>query len=125
MNYIIKIVVTLFLLFAVSINGKAQERHTISGYIKDAGTGEVLIGSSIYIEELHKGVATNVYGYYSITVEAGVYNVIARYVGYDDISQTVTLHADTKWNVEMVVSADVMDELKLWIIILRARKWGK
>jgi len=111
MNYIIKIVVTLFLLFAVSINGKAQERHTISGYIKDAGTGEVLIGSSIYIEELHKGVATNVYGYYSITVEAGVYNVIARYVGYDDISQTVTLHADTKWNVEMVVSADVMDEV--------------
>ena len=110
MNYTIKIVVTLFVLLIVSVNSLAQ-KHTISGYIKDAGTGEVLIGSSVYIEELEKGVATNVYGYYSITVDAGVYNFIARYVGYDDVSKTVTLYADTKWNIELVVSAGVMDEV--------------
>ncbi len=85
MNYIIKIVVIICSFLSISIDNTAQEKHTISGYIKDAGTGEVLIGSSIYIEELEKGVVTNIYGYYSLTVESGIYNVIARYVGYDDM----------------------------------------
>ena len=111
MNYIIKIVVVICYLLSISIDNTAQEKHTISGYIKDAGTGEVLIGSSIYIEELEKGVVTNIYGYYSLTVESGIYNVIARYVGYDDISQTVGLEADVKLNIEMTVSSDIMDEV--------------
>ena len=42
MNYIIKIVGTFCLLLSFSINNNAQDKHTISGYIKDAGTGEVL-----------------------------------------------------------------------------------
>ncbi len=111
MNYIIKIVGTFCLLLSFSINNNAQDKHTISGYIKDAGTGEVLIGSSIYIEELEKGVVTNIYGYYSLTVESGVYNIIARYIGYDDVSQTVGLDADVKLNIEMTVSSDIMDEV--------------
>ena len=111
MNYIIKIVGILCFLLSFSINNNAQDKHTVSGYIKDAGTGEVLIGSSIYIEELEKGVVTNIYGYYSLTVESGVYNVIARYVGYDDMSQSVTLDTDVKLNIEMTVSSDIMDEV--------------
>ena len=74
MNYIIKIVVIIPMLLSISIDNIAQEKHTISGYIKDAATGEVLIGSSIYIKEIEKGVVTNVYGFYSLTVGSGVYN---------------------------------------------------
>ena len=111
MNYIIKIVVIICSFLSISIDNTAQEKHTISGYIKDAGTGEVLIGSSIYIEELEKGVVTNIYGYYSLTVESGIYNVIARYVGYDDMGQMVALDADVKLNIELTVSSDIMDEV--------------
>ena len=111
MNYTIKLVLGLCLLLMTSLSINGQEKHTISGYIKDLGTGEVLIGSSIYIEELEKGVVTNIYGYYSLTVESGVYNIIARYVGYDDVSQTVGLDADVKLNIEMTVSSDIMDEV--------------
>jgi hypothetical protein len=111
MGYIIKIVGVICLFLSISIDNTAQEKHTISGYIKDAGTGEVLIGSSIYIEELEKGVATNVYGYYSLTVESGVYNVIARYIGYADLRQTVTLDDDVRLNIELIVLSDIMDEV--------------
>ena len=111
MNYIIKLFGTLCLLLSFSINNNAQDKHTISGYIKDAGTGEMLIGSSIYIEELEKGVVTNIYGYYSLTVESGVYNVVARYVGYADLEQTVSLDADVRLNIELIVSSDIMDEV--------------
>ena len=59
----IKLIVSLCLLILISINSLAQEKYTISGYIKDAGTGEVLIGSSIYIQALEKGVATLQYSH--------------------------------------------------------------
>ncbi len=111
MSYIIKIVIGVCLLLSISIDNKAQEKHTISGYIKDAGTGEVLIGSSIYIKELEKGVVTNVYGFYSLTVGSGNYNVVARYVGYGDLEQRVSLDADVRLNIELILSSDIMEEV--------------
>ena len=99
------------MLLSISIDNTAQEKHTISGYIKDAATGEVLIGSSIYLKELEKGVVTNVYGFYSLTVGSGVYNVVARYVGYTDLEQTVSLDADVRLNIELIVSSDIMEEV--------------
>ena len=111
MNYIIKIVVIIPMLLSISIDNIAQEKHTISGYIKDAATGEVLIGSSIYIKEIEKGVVTNVYGFYSLTVGSGVYNVVARYVGYTDLEQTVSLDADVRLNIELIISSDIMEEV--------------
>jgi hypothetical protein len=111
MGCIIKIAVGICLFLSISIDNTAQEKHTISGYIKDAGTGEVLIGSSIYIKELGKGVVTNVYGFYSLTLETGDYNVIARYVGYADLIQAVKLDADLRINIELTISSDIMDEV--------------
>ena len=56
-------------------------------------------------------VATNVYGYYSITVESGVYNVIARYVGYADFEQALAFDDDVRLNIELMVLSDIMDEV--------------
>jgi hypothetical protein len=64
---------------------------TISGYVKDHRTGEVLIGSSVYIEELKTGTTTNSYGYYSITVPKGTYNLTYSFVGFKDFAKAVTL----------------------------------
>ena len=68
--------ILFFPLFVVSQN------HTLSGYVKDSKTGEALIGVSIFIEKESKGVSTNVYGYYSISLNAGQYDVKYSYVGY-------------------------------------------
>ena len=47
----------------------AQERYTLSGIVKNAETGEALIGANIVVKDL-KGVGTssNAYGFYSITL---------------------------------------------------------
>ena len=41
---------------------KAQDKpkYTLSGYVKDASTGEYSIGATIYLKELQKGGNTNV-----------------------------------------------------------------
>lgn len=61
-----------FLCFQFAI-GQVQEnpvkkKYTISGYVKEAGSGELLIGATIYIPSLKTGTATNAYGFYSITI---------------------------------------------------------
>ena len=102
----------LVLMCCLSVfNVIAQDKFTISGYIKDAGTGEALIGASIYIEETKKGTAANVYGFYSMTLEAGTYTLKSSYIGYQDYSQSITLDKDFRINLELAESSTVMDEV--------------
>lgn len=64
---------------------------TISGYIKDAGNGEGLIGVSVYVKETGTGAVTNSYGFYAVTLPAGSYNLVISYVGYTRQTRTVDL----------------------------------
>ena len=57
-------------------------QFTLSGYIRDAHSGEELIGGYIFIEELSAGTASNAYGFYSLTLPGGQYRLQARYLGY-------------------------------------------
>lgn len=50
---------------------KSVEKYTISGYLKDKETGEVLIGASIYVNGTSTGLMTNNYGFYSLTLTEG------------------------------------------------------
>ena len=49
------------ILFITTAQLHAQERYTMSGYLKDKKTGETLIGATIYIKEIKHGVVTNPY----------------------------------------------------------------
>lgn len=69
--------------FFSSLAGYSQEHFTVSGYVKDKNTGEVLIGASIYETSLYKGTVTNGYGFYSLSLPAGKYTVIYSYLGYE------------------------------------------
>ncbi|GAB3565972.1 TonB-dependent receptor [Spirosoma luteolum] len=70
---------------------QAQDKLTISGYVKDAANGEGLIGVSVYVKETGSGAVTNNYGFYAVTVPPGTYNLIITYVGYQKQTRTVTL----------------------------------
>ena len=58
------------------------QQYTLSGYIKDAKTGEALVGASVFIENNAKGTSTNVYGFYSITITSQLTIVRYSYIGY-------------------------------------------
>ena len=64
---------------------------TVSGYIKDSGNGEGLIGVSVYVRETSTGAVTNSYGFYAVTVPPGTYNLVISYVGYAKQTKTVDL----------------------------------
>ncbi len=74
---------------------------TISGTIKDAESGEDIIGATVMIPELKTGANTNAYGFFSLTVPAGTYEVIATYNSYKSLKQTMTLKKDTSMKFEL------------------------
>lgn len=80
----------------------AQQRFTLSGYVKDESTGETLIGANVYVKDNPlKGAATNAYGFYSLTLEAGQYTIVYSYLGFTDQEKTIDLRANKTMTVEM------------------------
>lgn len=74
-------------------------KHTISGYVRDAQSGENLIGANVYILPSLHGTLTNAYGYYSLTLPADSVTLVTTYTGYDLYSSRLLLREDTVINV--------------------------
>jgi len=106
-----------FLFFIAGI--RAQQTFTVSGYVNDSTSGESLIGASIFIKEIQKGVSTNTYGYYSVTLAEGNYTFITRYIGYAQQDRTVDLRADVKMNIDLKPS---VTEIKQVEVVREKRK---
>ena len=73
----------------------AQQRYTISGFATDSLTGESLAGATLQIEEAQAAVVANTYGFYSITLPAGQYTMVASYVGYTPKAYRLRLDSNT------------------------------
>ncbi len=106
---VLKITVIAFLLIPI-LGFSQQKKYTISGYVKEKGSRELLIGATIYIPKIKNGIATNNYGYYSITLPSDSFEVIFSLVGYQKQSYKVFLDKDLNLNVDLT-SAYQIDEV--------------
>ena len=52
------------------LHAQSNEHYTISGYVREAVSGESLIGVNIYLDDHKSGIVTNTYGFYSLTLPA-------------------------------------------------------
>ncbi len=96
----------------VPAKGSRAAGLTISGYIKDAGNGEGLIGVSIYVKETGTGAVTNSYGFYAVTIPPGAYNLVISYVGYARQTKTVDLtERNIRLDLELSQEGKQLDEV--------------
>lgn len=65
--------------------------YQISGYIKEASTGETLIGATIYNLYDSVGTTSNLDGFYTIKTQKDTALLQISYVGYEPIVQKITL----------------------------------
>ncbi|TAJ05761.1 TonB-dependent receptor [Marinilabiliaceae bacterium JC017] len=96
---------------AMEGSSNVNKRVTLSGHIKDAQTGEVLIGSTIYVKEEGTGTIANLYGFYSISLAPGEYNISFAYLGYDDQSKVVKLEDDMVLDITLKPSSEQIGEV--------------
>ncbi len=106
-----RIIYTLLLtsLYTLSFSQKA----TISGYVKDAANGEDVIGANVFIDELMKGTTTNIYGFYSLTLDTGKYTLIVSYLGYTNYFSEITLTEDIRLNIDLNKSAIQTEQVEI------------
>jgi hypothetical protein len=78
-----------------------KKKFTISGYISDRESGERLIGASVFIPSKNAGTTSNVYGFFSITVEQDSLQLQTTYAGYFPASAAVGLKNDTVFNIRL------------------------
>ena len=88
----------------------AQKKYTISGYAKDGQNGETLIGATITVKGNARGITSNQYGFYSITLLEGNYELVCTYTGYRPKSKEIKLDADQQTDFDLSTNS-VMQEL--------------
>lgn len=77
------------------------QNANIAGHIRDAATGEPLVGALVYIENPRIGVATDQYGFYSISLPKGRRELLLQYIGYKDTKRQLIVYAEGKLDIEM------------------------
>lgn len=101
----------VFLLQIVLVS-VGQEKVTLNGYIKDRLSGETLIGANILVKGTGKTVTSNNFGFFSITLNKGKYQLTCSYIGY----QTKDFELDLNNNTEQIIqllpnSASVLQDV--------------
>ena len=89
----------LLLLTLITSIAYSQKTYTISGSIKSASNGEELIGATVYNEKTAIGTSANVYGFYSLSLPEGTYQIRYRYIGFEDLVKTISLNENQQINV--------------------------
>lgn len=115
MKYKIIIILALTLL---NFDVYSQRKYSISGTVTDAATGETLPGATIAVTDMAGvGVTSNAYGYYSISISPGKYNLVVSYVGYQNQSIAIELSENRTINVKLQSSATQLDD-----VVITARR---
>ena len=107
----------LLLFFTNPIFG--QSTFTLSGYVRDAQTGETLIAANVInLENPVEGTTTNTYGFYSLTLPEGKYKIAFSYLGFQDQAFELDLSKNIELNVDMAEGV-TMEE-----VVISAEKDG-
>lgn len=110
------IVVNLLLLFSTTLL-LAQSKYTVSGTVKQASSGETLIGVTVMVvEKPTVGVTTNEYGFYAVSLPKGNYTLRFSYVGYKQQLVFITLNSNT------TVSINMSDGSSLQEVVVSSKK---
>lgn len=103
----------LLLVFFSATQIAFGQNATLSGYVRDAETGEDIVGASVVIKELMRGVPTNTQGFYSLTAPVGEYTLEITSVGYKTYKNSILLNIDLSLSVELSTNVIMGPEVEI------------
>ncbi len=86
---------------------------TISGRIKDASTGEALIGAVVFEPESERGATTDVNGKFQMNLPVGSHELRFSYIGYEERYQEIQLISDGSIQMELFSETTQLDEVTI------------
>jgi hypothetical protein len=128
-SFLSRIGLLMLVFLSIKTTVFAQEKVSLSGFVRDSLSGETLIGATVTVSSstlTNNGsaakngsvsVASNQYGYYALNLIPGSYTIVVSFVGYEPLLKEVELRSDQKMNLMMLPRSQVVEE-----VVVTARK---
>ncbi|MCF0071998.1 TonB-dependent receptor [Dyadobacter sp. CY261] len=86
---------------------------TITGYVRNAVTGEPVIGAAVFITSPSIGITTDALGQYALTIPRGKQLIHIKSTGMRETQRQVVLYSDGKLDIEMRESVIALKEVSV------------
>jgi len=94
----------------LSVLAQAQGRKAVlSGYVRDAESGEPLPQAVVFLEDRKTGVAADAVGFYSLNAPVGKHTIYCAYAGYETEAVTMDLTRAVKLDFHLKVDRSELD----------------
>lgn len=95
---------------------------TVSGYVSEAATGNAISNAIISVDGSPVTAATGFAGTYSLQLPSGLHRLAIRYVGMEELKQTITVIAGQTSTHNFALTSEVQ---RLDAIVVRALRAGQ
>ena len=85
--------------------------YVLSGYVLEEGSGEQLLGVTLYEPNSGTGTISNSYGFYSLKLEAGEHKLIVSHLGYVQKELLITVDGNLELNIYLSQKTESLDEV--------------
>lgn len=87
----------------------AQDRGTVAGMVRDADSGQPLVGAAVYVEGTNYSTLSNVEGRFLLpNIPPGTHSLRATYVGYGPVAHEFTVDAGGAASVDFDMSVSTL-----------------
>jgi hypothetical protein len=110
---VIKHIYTLAAICLLTITSALAQTGEVRGFVYDKKTGEPLIFTTVFIQELMTGKQTDINGFYALSkLKEGYYTLKCAVIGYDTAVAKITISSGkiTTQNLYAVAAAVQMEE---------------
>jgi len=83
----------------------------LTGSIRDAATGEPVIGAAVFIESPMIGVATDQFGYFAITLPKGRHTLRIKSVGMKNTQRQIMLYSNGRLDIDILQDITPLKEV--------------
>lgn len=109
----ISVLLMILLFSGLKNNAESVAKFTISGYVKDASNGEMLLGVTVRVAGTGTGTTTNQFGFYSLSLIPDEYNLVYSFVGYKSDTVSVNLRNHLKKDIELESYSENLQEVEI------------
>ena len=110
----LSITLAAVIISAPCLYGQDRQHATISGFVYDASSHEVLLGANVQLRGTRIGTSTNNSGYYVLPrIAADVCTLTVNYIGFEAFEEEITLAAGEQKIVTVKLNPEdiVMDQV--------------
>ena len=104
----------VWLLLLSAVLPAAGQKVVLSGYVKEASSGEPLIGAVVFTADLSAGVSTNNYGFYSLQIDRKEQVIKCSYAGYVTAEVKINPKASLKYDFELEEDHVMLEAAKVF-----------